>query len=152
MDSSPPPVPKKRRFFKDDLDDDPYMTATSLSEITPPTPISSDPPSPVKAQTSAAADTSPAFAEQLLSILDEDLSPQVIRNLEDVSAGNLERAVNMYFDGSWESHVRDIGPVGLITTASGTKRPLKPTLNNFITRTISPAEIPRKRTPPPAVS
>jgi DNA repair protein RAD5 len=152
MDSSPPPVPKKRRFFKDDLDDDPRISTTSLSEITPPTPISSDPPSPTKAQTSTNVDTLSAFAQQLLAILDEDLSPQVIRNLEDASAGNLERAVNMYFDGSWESHVRDIAPVGLITTASGTKRPLEPTLNNFITRTISPAEIPRKRTSPIPVS
>src|SRR5277367_2496207 len=152
MDSSPPPIPKKRRFFKDDLDDDPYMTTTSLSEITPPTPISSHPPSPAKPPTPTDVDTPTPFSEQLLTILDEDLSPQVIRNLEDASAGNLERAVNMYFDGSWESHVQDIAPVGLITTASGTKRPLEPTLNNFITRTISPAEIPRKRTSPIPVS
>ena len=152
MDSSPPPLPKKRRFFKDDLDNDPRMTITSLSEITP-TPVSSDPPSAIKPQQPPAnVDTPMTFAEQLLAILDEDLSPQVIRNLEDASAGNIERAVNMYFDGSWESHVRDLEPVGLITTATGGKRPVEPTLNNFITRTISPAEIPRKRTPPVPVA
>jgi DNA repair protein RAD5 len=141
---SPTHAPKKRRFFKDDLDDD--IPITSISEITPPTPpMSSHPASPIKEAFSSDPLT---FSDQFLAILDEDISPQVIRNLEDASGGNLERAVNMYFDGSWENRVRDDSTRGLISTANE-KRPLVVTLNNFITQTTIAAG-PRKRTPPSA--
>lgn len=144
MDSPSEHLPKKRRFFKDDLDDDPNAVITPISEITPPTPISSEPASPVKPR--QVQDAPMTFSEQLVAILDEDLRPNLIRTLEDASGGNIERAVNMYFDGSWATLTRD-EPRGLITTAHA-KRPLEPTLNNFITRSPIPIETPRKSTPP----
>ena len=121
------------------------MQITSTSEVTPPTPISSEPASPIKGR--AFLDISMTFSEQLLAILDEDISPQVIRSLEDASGGNIERAVNMYFDGSWATHIRGDPPRGLFSTSHG-KRPLEPTLNNFITKTSAPVDIPRKKTLP----
>lgn len=139
---SPTHAPKKRRFFKDDLDDD--IQITSTSEMTLPTPpMSSQPASPIGRTISFDP---PTFSDQLLAILDEDISPRVIHSLEDASGGSLERAVNMYFDGSWAKNVRDDSPRGLMSTANG-KRPAEVTLNNFISRTTT-TEVPRKRTLP----
>src|SRR5271154_4499807 len=101
-DSSPPS--KKRRFFKDDLDNN----NADLAPATPPpidlaaapTPVSrpSTPPKPPSPDPPSA----PAFAVQLCAILGVDrLPPKVIRGLDDAAGGNVERAVNMYFDGSW---------------------------------------------------
>src|SRR5271165_6712919 len=122
MDSPISHVPKKRRFFKDNLDDDPDIQITSLSEVAPPTPITSQPSSPMGEST--AHDTLLTFSEQLLAILDEDITPQVIHSLEDASGGNIERAVNMFFDGSWATHIQDDPPRGLISTIHA-KRPLE---------------------------
>lgn len=149
MDSPTSHVPKKRRFFKDDLDDDPNMQITSISDVAPPTPITSQPSSPMGE--SNVHDVLMTFSEQLLAILDEDITPQVIRSLEDASGGNIERAVNMFFDGSWATRMRDGPPRGLLSTTHG-KRPLEPTLNNFVTRTMAPVEPPRKKTPPSSSS
>ena len=147
MDFSTIPVSKKRRFFKDDLDDDPDTPALSLSDAAAPTPIPSEPASPI--QESIVIDAQMTFSEQLLAILDEYISPQVINGLEDASGGNIERAVNMYFDGSWGSHVREINDTkrGLMSTAHG-KRPLEPTLYNFVTRSSTTIDVSRKASPP----
>ena len=144
--------PKKRRFFKDDLDDDislvPQITPTST--IGPPTPPKSSnphtPPKPHEPQT--RVDT---FAAQLTAILDEPLPAHVLRSLEEASAGDLERAVNMYFDGSWSQHVRsaESPPKGLMQTASPISR--ESTLNSFVMRTpasSSAVQVPTKRTSP----
>jgi len=137
------PAPKKRRFFKDDLDDDPILPSPSIeSPLAPPTPIA-EPVSPSEPPEQPEQLT---FAEQLLAVLAEDLPAHVVGTLEDVSGGNIERAVNMYFDGSWEKHVRDTKPRGLMTTTQA-KKPLEPTLNNFITRTTAHIEQPRKTSP-----
>jgi DNA repair protein RAD5 len=89
---------------------------------------------------------------QLSAVLAEHLAPHVLRSLEEASAGNIERAVNMYFDGSWAEHVRDIdspSKVGLMVTAPPTKKPAEPTLNTFIRKTpestTTTVETPRKR-------
>lgn len=146
MDSSSDHAPKKRRFFKDDLDDVPNVGLAPVSNDGPPTsPISSVPGSPIRPHN--LPETSMAFSDKLVAVLDEDLTPHVVRSLEDASGGNLERAVNMYFDGSWDNHVRDVDPAtrGLMRTAHG-KRPLGPTLNNFIKTLSAPFEGSRKRT------
>ena len=148
--ASAPPPSKKRRFFKDDLDNDP--SPSIISEPTPPPPISK-PPGPVEHPKSI--DAPKTFTQQLLAIVDEELPTHVIRSLEDASAGNLERAVNMYFDGSWETHIRDIDNStqrrGLITTSHG-KKPLEPTLTNFLTRTTTVLSNERVRKKEPSCS
>src|ERR1700694_3153452 len=122
--ASPEHVPKKRRFFKDDVDDATDLPVTPISEIA--TPLTSGPSSPTRQEDVAVqVDTASTFSQQLLAILDEDLSPHVIRSLEDAAGGNIERAVNMYFDGSWETHVRDVNsPRQLVTTQQ--KRDIAP--------------------------
>jgi len=47
------------------------------------------------------------------AVLGEPLSPNSIRKLEQVSGGDLTRAINMYFDGSWQQ-------IGSGTTAEDT--------------------------------
>jgi DNA repair protein RAD5 len=141
--SSPPPPPKKRRFFKDDLDDEPTTTSTEIAETTgPPTPVSrvSTPPKSPPPQSPA-----PPFADQLRAILGVAvLAPSITRALEDASGGNVERAVNMYFDGLWETQTAKDKPRGLMVTDSG-KKPYEPTLTNFLSRSTVPVQ--RKKSP-----
>ena len=134
--ASSSPEPKKRRFFRDDLDDLPIPT----SEFTPPTSISSNPGSPIKEPDISALQT---FSDQLLAILDEDIATQVIQKLEDASGGDIERAVNMYFDGSWTTPVRRDPLRALMSNAHG-KRPIESISNNFLTRTTNTVEATRK--------
>jgi DNA repair protein RAD5 len=152
MESPPSHAPKKRRFFHDDLDEAiPINPPSPTPTVTPPTPPkSSNPQTPTKQPLpTATAPAQSAFAVQLTAVLAEHLAPHVLRSLEEASAGNIERAVNMYFDGSWSEHVRDIDSptkVGLMVTAPPNKKPAEPTLNTFIRKTPStPVETPRKR-------
>jgi DNA repair protein RAD5 len=148
MSAPTEPAPKKRRFFRDDLDD--YTHTVMTREITPPLPPSLLNP-PMSVQPRQTVEEDPSFSEQLLAIIGEELSAKTIQSLQDVSGGNLERAVNMYFDGSWsqQQQVREQPPLGLITT-SPAEKPAAPTLNSFVTRYVTRPDNPRKHTPTPS--
>jgi len=148
MSAPTEPASKKRRFFRDDLDDSYHGVMASVNEITPPPPppMEVDPPSPVPPHQPVVETTT--FSEQLLAIIGEDLSSKTIQSLQDISGGNLERAVNMYFDGSWSRHqLREAPPLGLMTT-SPSEKPATPTLNNFVKRYAVRPDSPRKRSTP----
>ncbi|KAH0602790.1 uncharacterized protein H6S33_008440 [Morchella sextelata] len=49
----------------------------------------------------------------------EELSPDILKRLEDVSGGDMERAINMYFDGSWKTAT---APRSLLTLGPSRKR------------------------------
>src|SRR5579859_3438820 len=149
MSAPTEPAAKKRRFFRDDLDDYLYGVMNPVTEVTPPLqPMSLDPPSPI--QTPQPVEEPVTFSEQLLAIIGEELSPKTIQSLQDVSGGNLERAVNMYFDGSWSQRQAQEGPpLGLMTT-SPAEKPAAPTLNSFVKRYVTRPENPRKKTPSPS--
>ncbi|KAL4867577.1 hypothetical protein BDV12DRAFT_209830 [Aspergillus spectabilis] len=44
-----------------------------------------------------------------VSIVGEEVSPDTLLNIRKVSGGNLERAINVYFDGSWKTSGRNSG-------------------------------------------
>src|SRR5579859_7017253 len=140
---------KRRRFFRDDLDEcisqtiNPVLEHNSSSDL-----MSLDPPSP--AQDHQLVKAPALFSEQLMTVIGEELSPKAIQSLQDVSGGNVERAVNMFFDGSWsQEQGPDKSPRGLITTSSGAVPPT-PTLNSFITKYTTPTNIPRNRLSSPS--
>src|SRR5579859_2745825 len=140
---------KRRRFFRDDLDEcisqtiNPVLEHNSSSDL-----MSLDPPSP--AQDHQLVKAPALFSEQLMTVIGEELSPKAIQSLQDVSGGNVERAVNMFFDGSWsQEQGPDKSPRGLITTSSGAVPPT-PTLNSFITKYTTPTNIPRNRSLSPS--
>lgn len=90
---------KKRRYFVDD----------------PPTPeetIPSDQPPQENANTSAFLDTeaschvSAGFDKPLFeSFVGEEISDDVLDRLREVAGNDVERAINMYLDGSWKAPV-----------------------------------------------
>ncbi|KAL4891295.1 SNF2 family N-terminal domain-containing protein [Aspergillus ambiguus] len=65
--------------------------------------------------------------EAFISIVGEDLSPDALRKIRTASAGDLERAVNIYFDGSWKSSAG--GARNQTTLTSGNRR-TRPTANS----------------------
>ncbi|OGM40566.1 putative DNA excision repair protein (Rad5) [Aspergillus bombycis] len=53
--------------------------------------------------TSAQEGTDGFDTEVFISIIGEQLSPDAIRKIRSVAGDDLERAINVYFDGSWKS-------------------------------------------------
>lgn len=66
--------------------------------------------------------------EAFTSIVGEHLSPDALRKIRTASGGDLERAVNIYFDGSWKSSA---GGVSNQTTLTSVNRrsSARPTVN-----------------------
>ncbi|KAI9849547.1 MAG: DNA helicase rad5 [Thelocarpon superellum] len=117
-DADLPPA-KKRRFF-----DEPSPVADpSLGEDAPPTSeidrlpqlvSSTDAPStagaPSRSETGGVGDTGTSdvppegFDKNLFeSVVGESIDPETWTRLREVAGGNLERAINMYLDGSWHT-------------------------------------------------
>lgn len=65
----------------------------------------------------ASASTDMDFSERVTAVIGDALSPKIISQLGDVSANDPERAINMYFDGSWrgvvntESMMHPLAPI-----------------------------------------
>ncbi|KAL5362672.1 SNF2 family N-terminal domain-containing protein [Aspergillus floccosus] len=56
--------------------------------------------------------------EAFTSIVGEHLSPDALRKIRTASGGDLERAVNIYFDGSWKSSVGGVSNQTTLTSVS----------------------------------
>ena len=106
---------KKRRFFVDDPADEPPQLAAigsynaSSSRPTSATSTSSL-PQPSSSQTDLTGQRNdqyePTFdANTFRTFIGEEVSLEVLDKIKDASNGNLERAVNMYFDGSWKNNL-----------------------------------------------
>ncbi|RMZ89579.1 hypothetical protein DV736_g3194, partial [Chaetothyriales sp. CBS 134916] len=109
---------KKRRFFVDDPDDG-HDSLASSSSPPPHYSVSSRTASATSAapeqehRSSAAqpgergsSDAVVAFdVDTLKAFVGNDVSAETARRLSDAANGNLERAINMYFDGSWKTSV-----------------------------------------------
>ena len=101
---------KKRRFFVDDPDDLPVQQVVSTPADTP----SRRPTSASSASglhRSSHADPTPAEAESPDPVFDddtfrafvgEDVDSATLYRVKQVASGDMERAINMYFDGSWK--------------------------------------------------
>ena len=106
---------KKRRFFVDDPADEPPSlaaigsynasssrptSATSTSSLPQPSSSQTDLNAQEKDQNGSTFD-----ADTFCTFVGEEVSVDVLEKIRDASNGNLERAVNMYFDGSWKNNV-----------------------------------------------
>ncbi|KAI0594831.1 RAD5-like protein [Biscogniauxia sp. FL1348] len=93
------PPAKKRRFFVDSDD-----------ELNDPTPLC------LRAQPSAAANSAVAFDENAFqAFVGDKVDPEVLGVIARHCGNNLERAVNMYLDGTWKQYRKPSRPP---TTAS----------------------------------
>ncbi|KAL5051777.1 hypothetical protein BDW71DRAFT_169428 [Aspergillus fruticulosus] len=75
-----------------------------------------------------AQDISDFDTEAFVSIVGEEVSPETLFKIRKVSGGNLERAINVYFDGSW----KNAGSLGSnqTTLLSRERNPPQPTASN----------------------
>ncbi|KAJ9613772.1 DNA helicase rad5 [Knufia peltigerae] len=109
---------KRRRFFVDDHDDTLEQdTATSSVNVSsrPTSATSSNGNDRLSSQTDAAdlqnpseQENSTTFdADTFCAFIGETVSQDVVDQVQTAANGDLERAINMYFDGSWKSAVID---------------------------------------------
>lgn len=141
LDSSPPsntPVPE--RFFPDPSQPDlsvksepPLSTKSSpLPALVPPSlgtdgPNATSRPTPPKSEPPAAVqESSVPFDEELFeSFIGHKVKPDVKNILRHACRGDLERAVNMYFDGTWKKLKKPAPRTS--TSQAGTSASQKPT-------------------------
>lgn len=124
------PPPKKRRFFQersDELDIDSsirsHASTTGKAKLeddskyydsTPPAACKELPSSHQNAR-SGTESMVPGFDQETFeSFIGDKIDSDAMRLLREASGDNMERAVNMYFDGSW----KDIKPVPVRSTSN----------------------------------
>ncbi|KAI1322369.1 DNA repair protein RAD5 [Xylariaceae sp. FL0255] len=88
------PPAKKRRFFADSDDDDDNEPPSLDNAPTPP--LANPPPA---AHVPAGFDR-----DTFQSLIGTTLAPEVLNIISTNCRGNLETAVNMYFDGTWKNY------------------------------------------------
>jgi DNA repair protein RAD5 len=113
------PPAKRRRFFTETSKGfDSSLTEEAIADVPdeldalPPTSIEK-PESPeetkiqdVSTDNSTAGETLPSsFKETLENFIGNSVAADVIKRLQEASGNDIERAVNMYFDGSWKETV-----------------------------------------------
>ncbi|KAH7063618.1 SNF2 family N-terminal domain-containing protein [Macrophomina phaseolina] len=96
---------KKRRFF---VEEEPAVDAALAHEPSQPAEANASPESPVAVdpnnQASAQHAGSRAFdADLFASFVGEQVSPETLKGLQEASGSNIERAINLYLDGTWKS-------------------------------------------------
>lgn len=117
--SGEPPA-KKRRFFADsDTDSDTHGSESRNQHSRVETSISSRPPKPSAhepsrplASTSATTATTIAGSDALVTfdqdafqnLVGDTVSPDILAIIRSKCGDSLERAVNMYFDGTWKNY------------------------------------------------
>ncbi|KAH7067467.1 SNF2 family N-terminal domain-containing protein [Paraphoma chrysanthemicola] len=127
---------KKRRFFTEDSSPaQPRSKRPSPRPQTPPP--TADDHAPVQAGGDAAenGEGMDGFDVGMLQAVVGELSLPMLQKLKDVSGNNVERAINLYLDGSWNS-----APVTATASISSIfqKRPqTQPTMVNMLKRTES---------------
>ena len=103
---------KKRRFFVDDPEDEKDLVAPTSSIYDSSRPASAD--SATNEHKSSQTDSIDAVegpkpagfdAETFNAFVGEDVAQHVLQALQDASSGDMQRAINMYLDGSWKSTV-----------------------------------------------
>jgi DNA repair protein RAD5 len=104
---------KKRRFFVDDLEDDVVQPDQTSSNYASSRPSAANSPAP-QAQssqtdsqdvTNTEEKTNGFDAETFKAFIGEDVNDGIVKAVCEASNGNMERAINIYLDGSWKSTV-----------------------------------------------
>ncbi|KAK7918042.1 DNA repair protein RAD5 [Apiospora marii] len=109
QDSEEPP-PKKRRFFSDPVEEYVYPGTGNAATSQPTAPPPPQPPLPKRpahdaSNSSNAAREKPPFAFDLgtfESFVGNEVKPEVIDVLRRSCRGDIQKAVNMYFDGTYK--------------------------------------------------
>ena len=106
---------KKRRFFVDDPEDanDQLAPTSSLYGSSRPASATSNGHEQQSSQTEAedvpygeAAPNAPTFdLDTFRAFVGENVQEEVVKSLCDAANGDMQRAINMYFDGSWKASV-----------------------------------------------
>lgn len=103
---------KRRRFFVDDPEDD-NTTSPNHDSSSRPQSANSSGGEHTSSQTEPA-DFQPANdpvskeafdIDTFCAFVGEQVDQDVVQKIQDASNGNMERAINMYFDGSWKASV-----------------------------------------------
>lgn len=174
--ASQEPPPKKRRFFRDtgeDSSDPIHQSPKQSSSPTPAKEIFRDPDQAktehdsrivlaelsengtpnVKSESSQptpvqVADTPMSFDKDMFeAFIGDKVSNEVLNIIRDICGDNLERAVNMYFDGTYKKF-QTKQPFGSLAQRSATSRTTNAEPNQESTpATVSPSRgtMPRKR-------
>ncbi|KIX08535.1 uncharacterized protein Z518_03191 [Rhinocladiella mackenziei CBS 650.93] len=129
MDSDVRPK-KKRRFFVDDSDDvtDQQISTSSVDASSRPTSADSSTvgaqkssqTEPADPQTSVDDENSLTFdADTFRAFVGEDVGEDVVDRVEAAANGNIERAINMYLDGSWKDAVTSVSSLNISLPSRG---------------------------------
>ncbi|XP_014553130.1 hypothetical protein COCVIDRAFT_29575 [Bipolaris victoriae FI3] len=99
---------KKRRFFTEDsspvqVRSKPVDLPPSSSPPPPPPPPQDSEPAPTEETSNGAQPDFDGFDVETLQAIVGELSISTLQKLKDVSASNVERAINLYLDGSWST-------------------------------------------------
>ena len=105
--------PKKRRFFVEDPEDA-IVQGPASSVSSRPASATSNSHEPQSSQTEAmdvpyeeeTPDMRPSFDPDIFrAFVGEDVEADVVKALSDAANGDMQRAINMYLDGSWKKAV-----------------------------------------------
>ena len=107
---------KKRRFFVDDPDDVPEQQAPTSARTSSRRTSASSANGQARSSQTDVADVepqSPIFQAQTFDVntfrafVGEDVDPDVLQKIRGAVNDDMERAINMYLDGSWKSIIAD---------------------------------------------
>ncbi|KAK4232185.1 DNA repair protein rad5 [Podospora fimiseda] len=122
MDSSNPNEhqSKKRRYFAYELYSNDNVSSPPSSVTAPTTPPA--PASPTTITTTAAAAAASTFdRETFEAFVGENVDPNAIAIIQDYCGSDLDRAINMYLDGTWKKLKKKATSTGRIARANDGK-------------------------------
>ncbi|KAH6893300.1 SNF2 superfamily RAD5 protein [Thelonectria olida] len=137
------PLPQRKRFFKDEddikleQDDRAILAQRSDNELpTRSTPVQPKAPSPEPTSMSFDNDT-------FLSFIGENVASNIVEAIQGHCGNNIERAVNMYFDGTYKKFLKKSNPRFPIgqPTNTATNLPIKEQPRDY----VLPRKIPNCR-------
>ncbi|EMD87915.1 hypothetical protein COCC4DRAFT_73662 [Bipolaris maydis ATCC 48331] len=141
--------PKKRRFFTEDSS--PVQVRSKPADLPPSSSPSPPPPppqprdsesAPIEEISNGAQPDFDGFDVETLQAIVGELSISTLQKLKDISANNVERAINLYLDGSWNTMPsRSPAP-----TLQSRPQPVQMTIASSLKRTES--DVSNAPTPP----
>ncbi|KAF1921482.1 SNF2 family N-terminal domain-containing protein [Ampelomyces quisqualis] len=134
---------KKRRFFTEDSS--PVQVRPeqpSPRAATPPPVARSNGPAQCEAQAPADADVMDGFDVGMLQAVVGELSQPTLLKLKHVSGNSVERAINLYLDGSWNSApAQPVQPARPAASIFPLRPQTQPSLLNTLKRTESQVSV-----------
>lgn len=148
------PPPKRRRFFEekaeglepsqgeeaanvpDAIDALPPAVETSTDEIAEYDPQDD----PVREERILREDSPTIFSQEIFeNFIGDKVAPEVLKGLREASGNDIERAVNMYFDGSWKTPLVVSGPARSSSNSKGSVSSFMKSVNGETVNGSKPA-------------